>query len=50
MLVCPTRKLKTVDHLYRDQGKTVPPDSTWLFLDRLNARYGSDTGRREGQR
>lgn len=38
-LVYPTSKLKTVDYLYRYQGKTVSPDSIYLFLDRLNARY-----------
>jgi len=38
-LVNPTSKLKTVDYLYRYQGKTVSPDSIYLFLDRLNDRY-----------
>ena len=38
-LVYPTSKLKTVDYLYRYQGKTVSPDSIYLFLDRLNERY-----------
>ena len=38
-LVYPTSKLKTVDYLYRYQGKTVSPDSIYLFLDRLNEQY-----------
>jgi len=38
-LAYPTSKLKTVDYLYRYQGKTVSPDSIYLFLDRLNAQY-----------
>ena len=38
-LVNPTSKLKTVDYLCRYQGKTVSPDSMYLFLDRLNDRY-----------
>jgi transposase len=38
-LVYPTSKLKTVDYLYRYQGKRVSPDSIYLFLDRLNERY-----------
>ncbi len=38
-LVYPTSKLKTVDYLYRYQGKTVSADSIYLFLDRLNERY-----------
>jgi len=40
-LVYPTSKLKTVDYLYRYQGKTVSPDSIYLFLDRLNERYAA---------
>lgn len=40
-LVYPTSKLKTVDYLYRYQGKTASPDSIYLFLDRLNARYAA---------
>jgi hypothetical protein len=39
-LVYPTSKLKTVDYLYRYQGKSVSADSVYLFLDRLNDRYG----------
>lgn len=38
-LVYPTSKLKTVDYLYRYQGKTVSPDSIYLFLDRLNKQH-----------
>lgn len=38
-LVYPTSKVKTVDYLYRYQGKTVSPDSIYLFLDRLKDRY-----------
>lgn len=38
-LVYPTSKLKTVDYLYRYQGKMVSPDSIYLFLDRLSERY-----------
>jgi len=38
-LVYPTSKLKTVDYLYRYQGKIVSPDSIYLFLDRLKDRY-----------
>ena len=38
-LVYPTSKLKTVDYLYRYQGKSVSIDSIYLFLDRLNSSY-----------
>ena len=38
-LVYPTSKLKTVDYLYRYQGKRVSADSIYLFLDRLNQRH-----------
>ncbi len=38
-LVYPTSKPKTVDYLYRYQGKTISADSIYLFLDRLNKRY-----------
>ena len=38
-LVYPTSKLKTVDYLYRYQGKSVSADSIYLFLDRLNQRH-----------
>jgi len=38
-LVYPTSKLKTVDYLYRYQGKSISPDSIYLFLDRLKDRY-----------
>ncbi len=38
-LVYPTSKLKTIDYLYRYQGKTVLPDQVYRFLDRLNGQY-----------
>ena len=41
-LVYPTSKLKTVDYLYRYQGKTVSADSIYLFLDRLNQRHARE--------
>jgi len=44
-LVCPTSKLKTVNYLYRYQGKTVSPDSIYLFLDRLNAQSADQAQR-----
>ncbi len=38
-LAYPTSKLKTVDYLYRYQGKTASPSSIYRFLDRLNEQY-----------
>jgi hypothetical protein len=38
-LVYPTSKLKTVDYLYRYQGRRISVDSIYLFLDRLNQRH-----------
>jgi len=38
-LVYPTSKLKTIDYLYRYQGKTVLPDQIYRFMDRLNEQY-----------
>ena len=38
-LVCPTSKLKTVDYLYRYQGKKISADSVYRFLDKLNDKY-----------
>ncbi|MEN6487747.1 MAG: IS1634 family transposase [Smithella sp.] len=38
-LVYPTSKAKTVDYLYRYQGKTVSTQSIYRFLDRLNSQY-----------
>ena len=38
-LVYPTSKLKTVDYLHRQQGKTISADSVYLFLGRLNQRH-----------
>jgi transposase len=38
-LVYPTSKAKTVDYLYRYQGKTISTQSIYHFLDRLSDRY-----------
>jgi len=38
-LAYPTSKLKTVDYLYRYQGKTISVQSVYRFLDRLNDSY-----------
>jgi hypothetical protein len=38
-LAYPTSKLKTVDYLYRYQGKTISVDSIYRFLDKLNDKY-----------
>ena len=38
-LVHPTSKAKTVDYLYRYQGKTISTQSIYRFLDRLNDQY-----------
>jgi len=38
-LVYPTSKLKTIDYLYRYQGKTVSVQEIYRFLDRLNEQY-----------
>jgi transposase len=38
-LVYPSSKLKTVDYLYRYQGKKISPDSVYRFLDKLNDAY-----------
>lgn len=38
-LVYPVSKVKTVDYLYRYQGKKISPQSIYRFLDRLNDRY-----------
>jgi len=38
-LVYPTSKAKTVDYLYRYQGKTISTQSIYRFLDRLNDQY-----------
>ena len=38
-LVHPGSKMKTVDYLYRYQGRSVSVDSVYLFLDRLNRSY-----------
>lgn len=44
-LVCPASKAKTVDYLYRYQGKTVSTQSIYRFLDRLNDRYSQQAQR-----
>lgn len=38
-LAYPTSKLKTVDYLYRYQGKTLAVDRVYRFLDRLHDGY-----------
>lgn len=38
-LAYPTSKLKTIDYLYRYQGKTVSVQEIYRFLDRLNEQY-----------
>lgn len=38
-LVYPTSKLKTIDYLYRYQGKTMSVQEIYRFLDRLNERH-----------
>jgi len=38
-LVYPTSKAKTVDYLFRYQGKTISTQSIYRFLDRLNDQY-----------
>lgn len=41
-LVYPASKLKTIDYLYRYQGKTILPDQVYRFLDRLNKSYSKE--------
>lgn len=38
-LVYPASKLKTVDYLYRHQGRTISEDAVYKFLDRFAARH-----------
>jgi transposase len=38
-LVYPTSKVKTIDYLYRYQGKSISTQSIYRFLDRLNDKY-----------
>lgn len=38
-LVYPASKAKTIDYLYRYQGKTISTQSIYRFLDRLNDQY-----------
>ncbi len=40
-LVYPTSKLKTVDYLYRYQGKTISVQEVYRFLDRFNAQHAA---------
>jgi len=40
-LVYPTSKLKTIDYLYRYQGKTMNVQEVYRFLDRLNDRHAA---------
>jgi hypothetical protein len=44
-LAYPTSKLKTIDYLYRYQGKTVSVQEIYRFLDRLNEQYTSQAQR-----
>ena len=38
----PASKLKTVDYLYRYQGRMISEDAVYKFLDRFAARYKDD--------
>lgn len=38
-LVYPTSKLKTIDYLYRYQGRSLSVNTIYAFLDRLQSRY-----------
>lgn len=40
-LVYPTNKLKTIDYLYRYQGKTMNVQQVYRFLDRLNDQHAT---------
>ena len=40
-LVYPVSKLKTIDYLYRYQGKAINVQDVYRFLDRLNERHAS---------
>lgn len=44
-LVYPSSKVKTVDYLYRYQGKRVSTQSIYRFLDRFNDRYSQQAQR-----
>lgn len=44
-LAYPTSKLKTIDYLYRYQGKTVSVQEIYRFLDRLNEQYAPQAQR-----
>jgi len=41
-LAYPTSKLKTVDYLYRYQGKVISVDQVYLFLDKLQNQYKNE--------
>ena len=44
-LAYPTSKLKTIDYLYRYQGKSVSVQEVYRFLDRLNEQYAPQAQR-----
>lgn len=44
-LVYPASKLKTVDYLFRYEGKTVQVQEVYRFLDRLNERHAEEAKR-----
>lgn len=44
-LAYPTSKLKTIDYLYRYQGKTLSVQDIYRFLDRLNEQYAPEAQR-----
>jgi transposase len=44
-LAYPTSKLKTIDYLYRYQGKTVSVQEVYRFLDRLNEHHAQQAQR-----
>jgi hypothetical protein len=44
-LAYPTSKLKTIDYLYRYQGKTVSVQEIYRFLDRLNEHHAQQAQR-----
>lgn len=44
-LVYPASKLKTVDYLYRYQGRVITEDAVYKFLDRFAARHKEEAER-----
>jgi transposase len=44
-LAYPTSKLKTIDYLYRYQGKTISVQEIYRFLDRLNEHHAQQAQR-----